>query len=799
MKGLLRILGICALSLLFPQFIFAQTWEQVYDIDIKDSGVSITETSDGGFAILAGHDHSTISSSDAVHLEMPRIAAQTGEIVCLPVKARNFTNITALQFSINFPVSHLSFAGVENFGLPNLGLPSFGYTNISLGQLGVSWDYFLPDGEGYSIPDESILFEICLEVIGTEGEHTISFSDEPITLAVIGTENSLLPVEHRDGSVHINLDWSQLLYYQTINIIRTDADGSVLWTTTLPADSTELANGLLETQDGGFVFGGTEVGANDSRAFIQKIDSDGTVVWKNILIDGSTNSRVRAITEAGDGGYLLTGTHNSDLFALKTDANGNELWRYTFDFGVLEEGTLISQLADGSFLISGYSFEHTLLIKINASGEAIWERAIFSADSYTSMVEASDGTLLLAGTQNIVAYDADGENPITYDLALEYIDVGAAFMVRANEDRLAYLSTGSTTDLGNDRNIFLTFLTENGQVLSTQQLTSTTLPMLVEPRDFVACANGGFAALNQLFQANGNQDVQLIKAVSDTQTTQGSIGDFVWEDRNGNGIQDLGEPGLPGVTINLLDGNGNQLATTTSAADGTYSFDGLAPGEYIVAFWAPAGFELVPANQGDDATDSDLDETTGQTGIIVIGSGETDNTVDAGFLEGVDLRLDKSVNVLLPPVGSEVEFTLRVRNDGASVATGVVVTDLLPSGYEFVSATGDYNPEIGAWNIGELANSTSTSMRIVARVLEEGDYLNMAEITAHDQEDIDSSPGNGVDTDGDGNVIDDPMDEDDGDAVNPFAATDLELDMSVNNLTPEVGEEVTFTVQVTNE
>src|SRR5262249_46637541 len=42
-----------------------------------------------------------------------------------------------------------------------------------------------------------------------------------------------------------------------------------------------------------------------------------------------------------------------------------------------------------------------------------------------------------------------------------------------------------------------------------------------------------------------------------------AIGDFVWNDRNGNGIQGPGEPGLPGVTIRLLNGAGNALATTS--------------------------------------------------------------------------------------------------------------------------------------------------------------------------------------------------------------------------------------------
>ena len=52
---------------------------------------------------------------------------------------------------------------------------------------------------------------------------------------------------------------------------------------------------------------------------------------------------------------------------------------------------------------------------------------------------------------------------------------------------------------------------------------------------------------------------------------KGSIGDFVWNDLNGNGIQDSGEPGIQGVTLSLTGTNGlgqtvNDTATTPPQA-----------------------------------------------------------------------------------------------------------------------------------------------------------------------------------------------------------------------------------------
>ncbi|HMQ96940.1 MAG TPA: DUF11 domain-containing protein [Candidatus Nanoperiomorbaceae bacterium] len=163
--------------------------------------------------------------------------------------------------------------------------------------------------------------------------------------------------------------------------------------------------------------------------------------------------------------------------------------------------------------------------------------------------------------------------------------------------------------------------------------------------------------------------------------------------------------------------------------------------------------------------------------------------------------MDKNVNNQFPTVGSNVVFTIDVVNQGPSTATGVVVTDLLPSGFTFVSSNGNYNAATGAWNIGTLAAGQSVSLQITATVNPTGNYLNLAEVTSANEEDVDSTPDNGVDTDGDGLVQDDSGDEDDGDGIQvaPQEIIDLELDKSVNNPTPNVGDMITFTLTLTNQ
>ncbi len=116
-----------------------------------------------------------------------------------------------------------------------------------------------------------------------------------------------------------------------------------------------------------------------------------------------------------------------------------------------------------------------------------------------------------------------------------------------------------------------------------------------------------------------------------------STGGFVWVDLDGNGVQDAGEPGLNGVTVELYRvGTTEPLRSqTTQDSDGQpgyYRFADLEPGEYYVRFIPPAGYEFTVQNAGtDDAVDSDADPATGQTLPVVLASGERNLALDGGL------------------------------------------------------------------------------------------------------------------------------------------------------------------------
>ncbi|NEO97700.1 MAG: hypothetical protein F6K58_03130, partial [Symploca sp. SIO2E9] len=118
------------------------------------------------------------------------------------------------------------------------------------------------------------------------------------------------------------------------------------------------------------------------------------------------------------------------------------------------------------------------------------------------------------------------------------------------------------------------------------------------------------------------------------------LGDFVFEDSNANGIQDDGEDGIAGVTVNLLsdvDGDGEIeegeiIHTTTTDANGEYHFT-VVTGDYKVQFEQPEGFsEVSPSQQGGDPT---VDSDGLISDVVHLDPGEYDPTIDAGFYNDI--------------------------------------------------------------------------------------------------------------------------------------------------------------------
>ncbi len=123
------------------------------------------------------------------------------------------------------------------------------------------------------------------------------------------------------------------------------------------------------------------------------------------------------------------------------------------------------------------------------------------------------------------------------------------------------------------------------------------------------------------------------------------------------------------------------------------------------------------------------------------GAGGAGRVVVTYTINYVDLGVTKIVSPSNPLAGDVITFTITAKNNNATLgASNVILTDLLPSGYTFISANqAEYNKSTGIWNIGNLAATASTVLTISALVNDSGVYNNTASISSDTMPDDNST------------------------------------------------------------
>jgi uncharacterized repeat protein (TIGR01451 family)/fimbrial isopeptide formation D2 family protein len=186
---------------------------------------------------------------------------------------------------------------------------------------------------------------------------------------------------------------------------------------------------------------------------------------------------------------------------------------------------------------------------------------------------------------------------------------------------------------------------------------------------------------------NGPDEAPGDNTARDVDEVYGSLGDYVWTDLDGDGIQDPGEPGHSGVTVTLHVMNDGTEIQTITGPNGQYRFRNLVPGSYYLEFTAPKDYAFTDPHRGADDADSDAGLSTGRTTQTTLDPGENDLTWDAGLVGVADLGItvDSKPDPYTP--GGPLTYTLLVDNGGPLAARETIVTDTLDPNTSYVSST----------------------------------------------------------------------------------------------------------------
>ncbi|MDD4650980.1 MAG: SdrD B-like domain-containing protein [Methanothrix sp.] len=201
------------------------------------------------------------------------------------------------------------------------------------------------------------------------------------------------------------------------------------------------------------------------------------------------------------------------------------------------------------------------------------------------------------------------------------------------------------------------------------------------------------------------------------------LGDYVWVDEDGNGQQDLDEPGLEGVTINLKDAAGNIVATNVTDVYGRYLFEDPDAGDYYLEFLPPAGYESTSKDAvNDNEIDSDADPVTHLAGPATVVTGSSDLSWDAGFylpssISGMkfeDLNGNGAKDAGEPGLAG---WTIRLKKGATVVSSAVTAAD---GSYSFTGVSpGSYTVEEAAqagWTESYPASPGTHSITLVSGV-----------------------------------------------------------------------------------
>lgn len=174
--------------------------------------------------------------------------------------------------------------------------------------------------------------------------------------------------------------------------------------------------------DGDFVVAGStgSFGSGTSDIYLLKIDGDGVVLWTR-TIGGPMIEQANDLVQLSDGGWLIVGSTNDsngnggyDGLLVRTDSDGNVLWRREYGgvgWDFLHSGIV---LADGGFLMVGQTFSQGIggdawLVRTTQVGDTVWTRHFGGTgiDDGKAVVETTDGGVAFAGSLTSGSGDLD--------------------------------------------------------------------------------------------------------------------------------------------------------------------------------------------------------------------------------------------------------------------------------------------------------------------------------------------------------------------------------------------------------
>ena len=423
----------------------------------------------------------------------------------------------------------------------------------------------------------------------------------------------------------------------------TDATGYYHFTDLQPG--TYAVQFPISLNSGTLVLSPIDQGTNDGK------DSDASI---------TTGKTTNIVLAAGENNLTIDAGYNSPLASL-----GDYVWFDVNNNGVQDSGepgiegvavTLFDSagVSVGTTTTDATGFYHFTDLQPGDYSVGfpltVGTKVLTTADQGT---DSTDSDANITTGKTIVTTLVAGENDLTWDAGYNSPLASLGNYVWKDLDRDGVQDSNEPGIQG----VTVNLLDSTGAVVGTTTTDATgyytftnlqpgtyavQFPLTVGNLVLTGVDQGGNDALDSDANLTTGKTINVTLAPAENNTSLdagfynplASLGDYVWMDLNRNGQQDGGEPGVQGVTVNLLSSTGSVIGTTTTDATGYYIFTDLQPGTYAVQFPVTLtnGSVITSADQGADVSDSDASITTGKTINVTLAASEHNPTIDAGYV-----------------------------------------------------------------------------------------------------------------------------------------------------------------------
>lgn len=379
-----------------------------------------------------------------------------------------------------------------------------------------------------------------------------------------------------------------------IYIVRTDVDGTEIWSTFYDESNVEHGRDVIQLEDHNFLVLGfindidPVIGATPTQVYLMKIDDKGEKLWSHRYENSGMNQRGTKIIATSDGGYAIIGSTiesgetSSDILLIKLDSNADEVWRRVYGDELSQEAQDLLEVENGFVFVANEdedqsAYDDVAIYRVDETGNIISVKRYGesgSAETVNDLLQTSDGNIVLVGASNndnnsfFIKSDLNGDTLWTREIVGSIHDDPLSAVTELKDGAL--VATGQSYPDGIDPKVLLIKLSAEGQLIWRKTLGSEfSVPQFGE--DIALAADGGFviAATSSKASLVFINDMTIIKLDGEGNFYTNLLEGKVFLSTDGCNPYEEGDLDLEGWFVQV-EGEDNQFVGSTDA-EGNYS------------------------------------------------------------------------------------------------------------------------------------------------------------------------------------------------------------------------------------